>query len=330
VKNKKTKKTVEHPRDHLFISYATEDLQFVQWLTLKLTAEGYKVWCDRIKLLGGESYPNDIDDAIKTRTFRFLHVLSHNSIKKTNPVKERTLALSLGRERGENFLIPLNLDGVSATDLNWMVSDLTFIPFNFGWADGLHQLLEQLEKLQAPRTLVDGKSIAANWFEPKQFVTRKPERLWLNLAEVKQLPRDFYRFESLHTVPGEDRQKLFVRWPHLNEGSSFWAFTRPPEEFHAKYDFEQTQCREDWNVLRKNDPPLRHMAVRLLNECLRSVSLSRGLEQTPDGKHCYFPDGLQALRICRETRSRRSSIPERFGCERSQCCVLRSFKTRHP
>ena len=132
-------------RDHLFISYATEDWSFVEWLTLRLTAEGYKVWCDRIKLLGGESYPRDIDAAIKWRTFRFLTVLSHHSIKKPNPLKERTLALNLAKERNENFVVPINLDGISPTDLDWMVSDLTFISFHLGWADGLKQLLKLLE-----------------------------------------------------------------------------------------------------------------------------------------------------------------------------------------
>ena len=43
-------------RDHLFISYAGEDGSLAEWLTLKLTREGYAVWCDRVKLLGGESY----------------------------------------------------------------------------------------------------------------------------------------------------------------------------------------------------------------------------------------------------------------------------------
>ncbi len=81
----------------------------MEWLTLRLTAEGYKVWCDRMKLLGGESYPKDINTAIKWRTFRFLTVLSHQSIAKPNPLKERTFALNLARERNENFIVPINL-----------------------------------------------------------------------------------------------------------------------------------------------------------------------------------------------------------------------------
>ena len=66
--------------NHLFISYATEDGDLAEWLTLRLTTEGYKVWCDRVKLLGGESYPRDIDKAIKTQTFRMLALISKNSL----------------------------------------------------------------------------------------------------------------------------------------------------------------------------------------------------------------------------------------------------------
>lgn len=278
-------------RDHLFISYATEDWPFVEWLTLRLTAEGYKVWCDRIKLLGGESYPKDIDVAIKWRTFRFLTVLSHHSIKKPNPLKERTMALNLAKERNENFVVPINLDGISPSDLDWMVSDLTFVPFHFGWADGLKQLLKLLEAVNAPRELANGKSAAAGWFEAKQFVTRKQERLWSNLAEVRELPRDIYRYETAFSIPEDERLQLLKQWPHVNDEQVFWAFEQPPREFDDNYKFSEQGRRQNWNSMRVNDPGLRHLAVRLLNESLKSVALAQGLKVTPDGKACYFPDG---------------------------------------
>ena len=264
----------------------------MEWLALRLTAEGYRVWCDRLKLLGGESYPRDIDAAIKWRTFRFLTVLSRYSIDKTNPVRERTLALNLGGKWNENFVVPINLDGISPTDLNWMVSDLTFIPFHLGWADGLKQLLKLLEESNAPRELPDGRSIAASWFESKRLVIRKQERLWLNLAEVKELPRDMYRFEAAALVPQDERLELLKQWPHINDGQSFWAFENPPREFAEKYKFTEVARRENWNLRRVGDPPLRQLAVRLLNESLKSIALARGLKLTPDGKVCYFPDGL--------------------------------------
>src|SRR5439155_19127005 len=119
--------------DHLFISYAYEEHEFAEWLTLRLTAAGYRVWCDKIQLLGGESYPRDIDRAIKERTFRVLALLSHHSISKPNPVKERTLALNIAKQRHVDFLIPLNVDGLLPAELDWMTSDLTFVPFHQGW-----------------------------------------------------------------------------------------------------------------------------------------------------------------------------------------------------
>ena len=38
--------------DHLFLSYAWENAALVDWLVRRLTAEGYRVWCDRFQMLG--------------------------------------------------------------------------------------------------------------------------------------------------------------------------------------------------------------------------------------------------------------------------------------
>ena len=129
-----TQSIAKTERDHLFINYASEDGVLAEWLTLRLAAEGYKVWCDKVKLLGGESYPVDVDLGIKESTFRLISLLSKHSLKKPNPLKERTLAINLGKERKIDFVIPLNVDGLSPTQLDWMTNDLTFIPFHQSWA----------------------------------------------------------------------------------------------------------------------------------------------------------------------------------------------------
>ena len=63
---------MENKRDHIFLSYATEDWQLCEWLGRRLAAEGYAIWCDRLKMPGGENWPNDIEIAIDERTFRML------------------------------------------------------------------------------------------------------------------------------------------------------------------------------------------------------------------------------------------------------------------
>jgi hypothetical protein len=279
--------------DHLFMSYAGEDWPFAEWLALRLTAEGYKVWCDRLKLLGGESYPKDIDEAIKNRTFRLLGVLSRHSVQKPNPLKERTLALNLARERNENFLIPLNLDGLSPTDLGWMVSDLTFISFHLSWAEGLAQLLKLLGASNAPRDFANGRSAAAGWFEAKGLVIPKEERLWANVAEIVELPADIYRYEMEANISDEQRLELLKVWPHFVERREiFWSFVYPPGDVRERYRLTERGRITDWKSARSKDISVRQVAVRLFNDSLKSICLARGLKLTPDGSLCYFPDAL--------------------------------------
>jgi hypothetical protein len=279
-------------RDHLFVSYATEDWSFVEWLVLRLTAEGYKVWCDRIKLLGGESYPNDIDAAIKNRTFRFIAVLSRHSLTKPNPLKERTLALGIAKERKENFLIPLNIDGSSPTDIGWMLSDLTYIPFHFSWASGLAQLLKKLDESNAPKEFVNGRSAAAAWFDAKGLVVPKEERLWANVSEITEMPADIYRYEMDGDISDEQRLELFQIWPHTREGQILWSFDTPPGTLFDKYRIRERGKITNWRAATSKDIDIRNTATRVLNDSLRSHCLSRGLKLTPSADLCYFPDGL--------------------------------------
>jgi len=150
-------------REHLFISYATEDLELAEWLTLRLAVEGYKVWCDKIKLLGGESYPRDIQQAIRTSTFRQLALMSKFSVSKDNPLKERIMAMNVGKDlKVKGFIIPINVDGIEPVNLDLTTTDLTYIPFDKGWAQGLNQLLKKLVQIEAPRKFKEGMNAVAD------------------------------------------------------------------------------------------------------------------------------------------------------------------------
>ena len=55
---------IKEPRDTLLLSHANpEDNEFTLWLALQLANEGYSVWCDLTKLLGGEVFWDDIEEA---------------------------------------------------------------------------------------------------------------------------------------------------------------------------------------------------------------------------------------------------------------------------
>lgn len=273
--------------DHLFVNYATEDWAFAEWLTLRLTAEGYRVWCDRFELLGGESYPKEVGRAIADRTFRFLAVISKNSIDKPNPLKERTLALNIAKDRKEDFLIPLNLDGLSPTEVGWMLSDLSWIPFT-SWSRGFAQLLKKLQSLNAPRPLEEsGRRVVADWFAGLEKACDRPERLWSNLLEFREYPSRLLRIR----FEGPPSTDLLSRWPHYRENDlTFWSFDLPVER--SRLDVED--IRElDWQTQSYTQGlRLRDVATALIKRSVQRFCLNRGMEETADGAYLYFPAGL--------------------------------------
>src|SRR5437016_14564354 len=80
---------VTQPRDTLLLSHANpEDNEFTLWLALQLANQGYRVWCDLTKLLGGEAFWDDVEEVIKNRAVKVLYVLSRISNAKDGPLKE--------------------------------------------------------------------------------------------------------------------------------------------------------------------------------------------------------------------------------------------------
>ena len=90
-------------RDTILLSHANpEDNEFTLWLALQLANEGYKVWCDLTKLLGGEVFWDDIEAVLRQSAVKVLYVLSRSSNAKDGPLRELHLALrkhSTGRYR---------------------------------------------------------------------------------------------------------------------------------------------------------------------------------------------------------------------------------------
>ncbi|MGE5575198.1 MAG: toll/interleukin-1 receptor domain-containing protein [Ignavibacteria bacterium] len=276
--------TPKLPSEHLFISYATEDWILADWLALKLASEGYKIWYDRIKLLGGESYPRDITEAIKNQTFRVLALLSRNSINKPNPIKERTLALNIARERKIDFLIPINVDGLRATELDFMTSDLTFIPFDGSWFNGICALLKKLQQIDAPRNQTKGYQVISEWLSIEKQPKKKTETIWSNLLPIVELPKAMHRYSI---VPEIDVKRRFPNWPFYAEGEkAVWAFSPPTEP-----------C-PDW-LKEVNQVALEHLSyysgnavsnilTALMHKSIELFAVNKGLKS--EGDYLYFPN----------------------------------------
>ena len=137
-------------RTFVFLNHATpEDNAFTTWLGARLTAAGYDVWSDVLKLGGGETFWNDINDGIRREPHGiFIPILS---VAAANPDKrgvhdEIAIAMQVQRrEKRDSFILPILLEYVP--EVNPQLIQLNYIPFLDGAAAGLAKLIDQMGKL---------------------------------------------------------------------------------------------------------------------------------------------------------------------------------------
>lgn len=154
-------------RNVVFVSHANpEDNRFARWLTLRLAREGYQAWCDLTRLLGGEDFWKEIEKALRTRTAKFVYVLSRTSNIKDGPLNELAMAKQVARsEHLEDFVIPVLIDALPHSDINIELKRINAINFSRGWAAGLKQLLDKLAETPIPRDPDAGPVLVNQWWK---------------------------------------------------------------------------------------------------------------------------------------------------------------------
>lgn len=157
-------------RELIFISHANpESNEFVRWLASNLAREGYRVWSDVTRLIGGESFWRDIAGAIRDNTIKFIFVLSKESNDPSRrSVNELILADNVGRkEQISDFIVPIRVDDLPFLDMHVLLQQLNVIDFKSeGWAIGLARLSEKLRKDSVPRPFLDKtKAMLLAWWQ---------------------------------------------------------------------------------------------------------------------------------------------------------------------
>ena len=280
-------------RDHLFISSVDEDGAFVDWLTRKLTAEGYLVWSERFKLLGGETYPDNVDDAIKDQIFRFLGLYSQASLKDLEVIRQRSLALNIANERKQDFLIPLDVNGVNPAQLDHVTRSLKFISFKDNWAVGLKQLLKKLESIDCPQSLPNGKRIAAETFLGDDVQSDEKETLFSNCLRVHRIPKVIHRFKTQRTIPKQRLDELRFEWSYrMVDPNTFLSFHKPPASIIKEYRVTE-KGGGLWPEVKEIDGI---WSLNLVSELIKKTLIvkcyQKGLQYCPEAGLLYFPPDL--------------------------------------
>jgi hypothetical protein len=225
-------------RDTLLLSHANpEDNEFTLWLALQLANEGYRVWCDLTKLLGGEVFWDDIEEVIKTRAAKMLYVLSRTSNTKDGPLKELHFAQGVAKkEKLKDFVIPLNIDELPHGDITIEITRVNAVPFAHSWGAALAKLLEKLEEDHVPKDPKFNRTAVNDWwrtqFSAEQGLRKEPEEYLSNWFPIS-LPTHIY----LHSLSRRSIGKLEVPetlpYPAVQDGMFLITFASA-SDFDAK------------------------------------------------------------------------------------------------
>jgi hypothetical protein len=201
-------------RNMLFISHAGEDNDFTQWLALQLSRECYGVWCDLTKLLGGENWPKEINQALQERAQRFLFILSRYSNSKDNPLGELELALTLMKKHQlGDFVVLLKIDDIQKEELDFRIQNIQWIDFTEGWYSGLLKLLKLLGRENILKNELFGPTAVNYWWSTigaeSISIIQREEFLCSNRFEILSLPKTFY----IHVCESEPALKGYIKYP---------------------------------------------------------------------------------------------------------------------
>jgi TIR domain len=279
--------------DLLFVSYAPVDQSLALWLSRRLLAEGYRIWCEGLSLLGGVKKAEVIEQTIRARTFRLLALYSSASLSAPDIVLQRSLAHSIAAERGTEFLIPIAVEPLDESALDWKTRGLSFIPFDQGWAEGLRQLLRKLLASDCPRPIDDGRGVAAGSVRSQDVLIDTPEQVYSSCLPVGPLPAAMFRFCAAKALSDDEIKDLQKRWAfHTVDESRFLSFHHPPRPKAQALGLAQ-KGTFDFKYLDTIDGC---RSANLVPELIRKSLLvkcgERGLIMSTERKQMYFPRGL--------------------------------------
>lgn len=256
------------PRDVLLLSHANpDDNEFTLWLALQLAKEGYRVWSDLTKLLGGEVFWDDIEDVIRQSAVKVLFVLSRISNSRDGALRELHLAQGLAkREKLKDFVIPLHIDDLPYSEVTIELTRVNAIPFEKSWAAGLATLLKKLEEDAVPQRSNFNPTAVNQWwrtkFSAEEGVRSEPEEYLSNWFEVS-LPEHVY----FHTVARKTIGKVELTgplpYPAIQDGISLVTFAKA-SDFEGKLD-------PDFYIAEESPP----------------LSVQQLLDTTDFGKHLF-------------------------------------------
>lgn len=221
--------TEQPQRNAIFISHATpEDNAFVRWLGAKLTALGYEVWADILRLQGGADWSRELEGALRQRAAKVLLVCTPAGLDKQGVRNEIDIASRVAKQIGDHeFIIPLRIEPY---DSPFLITHAQYIDFNGSWAQGFSELAERLNQFPALRR--EANRPTEDWLNAQRVganrLLNKKELLTSNWLEIQEIPGTLYYCEP---PTGFDLDRFQHRtmheWPVVPYRAGVLTFATP-------------------------------------------------------------------------------------------------------
>jgi hypothetical protein len=278
--------------DHLVIDHVDSDAALAHWLARRLTLAGYHVWCRGLAPLAGSSVIETIRGLLTNRTFRYICILSAESLADPDFTARRNIAQAVGLQRGEGLLLPALAKPIEENKLDQETRRLAAARFTQDWASGLKDIETVLAALHCPRKPEGARELAIRSYFPADFVLGQPEILASNLFRVVRLPPAIQLF-SCRKDSNAQRLTNLAHWGHRQiDESRLLSFHYAPGQIAKDFGIVYKE-RIIWNTateicgIRADDLIKELIKKSLYAECRR-----RGLHYCDERDLTYFPFGL--------------------------------------
>lgn len=200
----------------------------MRWLGAKLTALGYEVWVDILRLQGGGDWSRQLEDALRHRAAKVLLVCTPAGLDKQGVRNEIEIASDLANKiQDREFIIPLRLEPYEAP---FRIAHIQYIDFKSGWTQGFAELAERLSQFPALRK--EANRSTEGWLNAQRIgstrLLNKKELLASNWLEVQEIPGTLYYCEPPTGFQIETFQnRTMQEWPVVPHRTGVLTFATP-------------------------------------------------------------------------------------------------------
>ncbi len=314
-------------RNAIFISHANpEDNVFTLWLGAKLSAAGYEVWADVLKLVAGQDWQRILEDALRNRATKVLMVGTAAGVEKQGVRNEIQIATDTAKAIDDKeYIIPLRLEEYKAP---FLIVHAQRINFSKSWAAGLKELLEVLETYKVPRALTEN---AAFWRAVQLVHGKEPvaveENLISNWLKFTSLPVQVHHYDFQGGIGMSIKKRLLKNSPIplISKDRGFISFADYPSLQECMPENNITlmaSCKSEdfmengWPALGIEPWDARRHITEMLRQGLEAFLASKQLsyyemsnkklcwygkkDVVPDSKIRFsWPNGIKGLRMIR-------------------------------